>query len=213
MDEDTEIINQATRLEKINKFFIEYKIKIIILIILIFALIIGYFFILEIKERNKMKVAELYNKIVLDYEKSKNKSLSQELVSIINKNDSTYSPLALYFIIDNNIITDADEINLLFDRLVTDIKSEKEIKNLIIYKKALYNSDNASENELLNTLKPILNSESIWKSHSLYLLGEYFYFKKEKEKSKEFFLEIISLDNANPDIKLESQKKLNRDFK
>ena len=47
MDEDTEIINQATRLEKINKFFIEYKIKIIILIILIFALIIGYFFILE----------------------------------------------------------------------------------------------------------------------------------------------------------------------
>ena len=213
MDEDIEIINQATKLEKINKFFIEYKLKIIILIILIFILIIGYFFILEIKERNKIKVAELYNKIVLDYENSKNKRLSQDLISIINKNDSTYSPLALYFIIDNNIITDTEEINLLFDKLVTDIKSEKEIKNLIIYKKALFNSNNASENELLNTLKPILNSESIWKSHSLYLLGEYFYFKKEKEKSKEFFLEIISLDNANPDIKLESQKKLNKDFK
>ena len=66
--------------------------------------------------------------------------------------------------------------------------------------------------DLINILKPVINSDSIWKSHSLYLLAEYFYSKNQKEKSKEFFSEIVVLDNANPDIKLEAQRKLNRDF-
>ena len=61
-------------------------------------------------------------------------------------------------------------------------------------------------------LKPLINSESIWKSHALYLMAEYFYSKNEKQKSKEFFNQIISLENANKEIKLESQKRLNRDF-
>ena len=56
-----------------------------------------------------------------------------------------------------------------------------------------------NENELLEILKPIINSDSVWKSHALYLLAEYFYSKKEKQKSKEFFNQIIILDNANQD--------------
>ena len=43
-------------------------------------------------------------------------------------------------------------------------------------------------------------------------MAEYFYSKNEKQKSKEFFNQIISLENANNEIKLESQKRLNRDF-
>ena len=89
---------------------------------------------------------------------------------------------------------------------------ENEIKNLIIYKKALYNSDFASENELLKILNPIINSESIWKSHALYLLAEYFYSKDEKQKAKEFFNQILVLTGANNSIKTESQKRLNRDL-
>ena len=92
----------------------------------------------------------------------------------------------------------------------TDLK--KEIKNLIIYKKALFKSNYADENELIQILKPIINSESIWKSHSLYLLAEYFYSKNEKQKAKEFFNQILLLPNSNKDIKLESQKRINRDF-
>ena len=61
-------------------------------------------------------------------------------------------------------------------------------------------------------LNPIINSKSIWKSHALYLLAEYFYSKNEKQKSKEFFSQIINLENANSDLKRESQKRLNRDF-
>ena len=88
----------------------------------------------------------------------------------------------------------------------------KEIKNLIIYKQALYNADNINENELLDILKPITNSNSVWKSHAFYLLAEYFYSKNEKQKSKEFFEKIILLENANQDLKIESQKRLNRDL-
>ena len=85
-------------------------------------------------------------------------------------------------------------------------------KNLIIYKKALFNSDFVSENELLKILNPVINSESIWKSHALYLLAEFFYSKDEKQKAKEFFNQILVLPNANGTIKTESQKRLSRDL-
>ena len=89
---------------------------------------------------------------------------------------------------------------------------EYEIKNLIIYKKALYNSDYIKENELLKILGPIINSESVWKSHSLYLIAEYFYSKNEKQKSKEFFEKILSNKFVNDDISKEAKKRLNRDL-
>ena len=134
------------------------------------------------------------------------------MIEIIYENDTTYSPLALYFIIDNEILNENNEINKLFDQIINKTKLDKEIKNLIIYKKALFNSDFTSENELLNILNPVINSESIWASHALYLLAEYFYSKNEKEKAKEFFNKIVGMKNSNQNIKVETQKRLNRDF-
>ena len=58
----------------------------------------------------------------------------------------------------------------------------------------------------------MINSKSVWKSHALYLMAEYFYSKDQKQKSKEFFNQIVSLEDVNPDIKLEAQKRLNRDL-
>ena len=43
-------------------------------------------------------------------------------------------------------------------------------------------------------------------------MAEYFYSKNQKEKAKEFFNQIMSLSNANTDIKVESKNRLNRDF-
>ena len=63
------------------------------------------------------------------------------------------------------------------------------IRNLIIYKKALFNADSSSENELLEILKPITNSNSVWKAHSLYLMAEYFYAEEQNQKAKEFLSE------------------------
>ena len=131
---------------------------------------------------------------------------------IIEDKNSTYSPLALYYLIDENLIKDKNEINYLFDVLINKTSLDYEIKNLIIYKKALFNADTTNENELLNILNPIINSKSIWKSHGLYLLAEYFYSKNEKQKSKEFFNQILNTKNANTEIIKETQKRLNRDL-
>ena len=43
-------------------------------------------------------------------------------------------------------------------------------------------------------------------------MAEFFYSKNEKQKSKEFFNQIIILDNANDDIARKAQKRLNRDL-
>ena len=213
MDQDIEIINQNTRIEKIKNFFLNNLKKIVVILLITILVIFGYFILLEAKKNKKVKIAESYNQIVSKYEKNKNEDFQNQLIEIINKKDSTYSPLALYFLIDNKVIEDKTKVNELFDLLINKTKLNNEIKNLIIYKKALFNSENFNENQLLNLLKPIINSESVWKSHSLYLLGEYFFSKNEKEKSKEFFTQIINLNDANTNIKLETQKKLNRDFK
>ena len=110
------------------------------------------------------------------------------------------------------MISEKSQINELFDIIINQTSLKKEIKNLIIYKKGLYNADTSKENELLNILNPIVNSESIWKSHALYLLGEYFYSKNEKQKSKEFFNQILNLDNANQKLMNQAQKRINRDL-
>jgi len=120
--------------------------------------------------------------------------------------------LALYFLIDNKIINSKKEINNYFDLLIYDTKLDKEIKNLIIYKKGLYNSEFETENNLLKILNPVINSDSIWKSHAWFLLGEYFYSKNEKQKSKEFFEKILLYDESNQKIKIESQKRIQSDF-
>ena len=43
-------------------------------------------------------------------------------------------------------------------------------------------------------------------------MAEYFYSKNQKQKSKEFFEKIINLENVNPDIMREAEKRLNRDL-
>jgi hypothetical protein len=164
------------------------------------------------KERNKLKLANQFNIISINFKKEDKQTTIDQLTNLIGENDATYSPLALYFLIDNNLTNDNNEINGLFDEVINKTKLDKEVKNLIIYKKALFNSDFSSENDLLKILNPIINSESVWKSHSLYLIAEYFYSKNQKEKAKEFFNQILQLPNANKDIKIESQKRLNRDL-
>ena len=212
MNEDIEIINQSTRIEKIKNFFNQNLKKILVFLSIILIFIISYFALLEFKKNKKIKIAEKYNELVSKYQNNEENNLKDNFIQIILENDSTYSPLALYFLIDNQLVQNKDELNSLFDQVINKSKLDYEIKNLIIYKKALINSDTASESDLINILKPVINSDSIWKSHSLYLLAEYFYSKNQKEKSKEFFSEIVVIDNANPDIKLEAQRKLNRDF-
>ena len=212
MDEEITIIDSNTRNEKIKNFFINNKKNLIIIISIFLLVLIGYFFFEEVKKRNKIKLADQFNSIIIDFKLGEKTKTIKELSQIVNKKDATYSPLALYFLIENKLIKNNDEINNLFDILINETSLEKEIKNLVIYKKALFNSSFLSENELIQIINPIINSKSIWKSHALYLLAEYFFKKNEKQKAKEFFNKILILENSNSDIRSESQKRINRDF-
>ncbi len=212
MDEDLAAINTNTRIERIKSFFIKNKKILLSMVIIIILFLIGFFAFDEYKNKKKIEISNLYHSIIIQYSEKTRINTKNALTDLVNRKDPTYSPLSLYFIIDNNLISDQNIVNELFDVLINKTLLQEEIKNLIIYKKALYNADNANENQMLNILKPLINSNSVWKSHALYLMAEYFYFKSEKQKSKEFFTQILELENANQELKIKAQKRLIRDL-
>ena len=212
MDEDIIIIDQRTRNEKIKNFFIDNKRSLISLLIVFIIVVISFYSYQIYKDKHKEQISNRYNNAIIEYKSNNSLITTKSLKEIIKDKDSTYSPLALYFIIDNNLIEDKNEINDLFNILIEKTSLETEIKNLIILKKGLFNADQTNEIELLNILNPLINSDSVWKSHALYLLGEFFYSKGEVEKSKDFFEKIILIKNPNPEIVISAQRRLNRDF-
>ena len=211
MSEDIEIINQNTRIEKIKNFFSNNYKKITGSLVLILLLLFSYFGYQEYEKREKLEIAETYNQITLKEITIQNSNDVEQLVKIIKKKDPIYSALSLYFIIENNLVNDQKEINNFFDMVIKSQK-EKEIKNLIIYKKAMYNADNISENEILDILNPILKSESVWKSHALLLMADYFEHNNNLLKSKDFLKEIVNSEVANNEIRVEAERRLKRNF-
>ena len=212
MTEETQLISSDQKKLAIKDILIKNKKSIIFIIVILLIGLFGYFFYIDHKKNIKIQISEQYNSAIIGYENNNQNSSIEKMRYIIEKRDSTYSPLALYFLLDNKLLDNKSEINLYFDLLINETKLDNEVKNLIIYKKGLYNSENASEEELLNIYKPLINNDNLWKSHALYVIAEYFFSKNEKQKSKEFFEKIIEMENSNPQIKIEAQKRLQRDF-
>ena len=212
MDEDVAAINSNTKNQKIKDFFVKFKKQFIFGFITFLIAVFSYFIYVDFEKKNRIQISEKYNQAIIEFYSGNEKNIEKNLVNIIKEKDKTYSPLSLYFLLENEIISDRNKINKFFNIIINETKLEKEIKNLVIYKKALFNSEFETENNLIKILNPIINSESIWKSHGLYLMAEFFYFKNEKQKSREFLEKIISDEKSNLSIKNEAQKKLNRDF-
>ena len=212
MDQEVEIINTETRKEKIKNFIINKKNTIISILVFFVLILFGYFIYQEYLERNRVKLANKYNSLIIEYENGNESNILDSMKEIIKDKDRTYSPLAFYYLLDNNLITSQEEINTYFDIIINEIGLDKENKNLTIFKKGLFNSEFANENELLKILNPVIKSDSIWKPHALYLMAEYYFSKNEKQKSKEFLEKLISLENINDKIKLEAQKRLRSDL-
>ena len=211
MSEDIEIINQNTRIEQLKIFFANNYKKLIGSLVLILLILFSYFGFQEYKKRQKIKIAEIYNQITLKEITIENTNDVEQLIEIIKKKDSIYSALSLHFIIENDLVNDDKQINNFFDFVIKSQK-EKEIKNLIIYKKAMYNADIISENDLLDILNPILKSESVWKSHALLLMADYFEHNNNLIKSKDFLEEIVNSELTNNEIKIEAERRLKRKF-
>ena len=115
MDEDITIINEKTRNEKIKNFFIDNRKIILSTVVFIILIIIGFYSFQIYKDKQKILLSDRYNDVVISYENNKDIDVVESLRDIVYEKDSTYSPLALYFLIDNDLIKDLDEVNDLFN--------------------------------------------------------------------------------------------------
>tara|TARA_Y100000590_G_scaffold350221_1_gene402023 strand:- start:5470 stop:6114 length:645 start_codon:yes stop_codon:yes gene_type:complete len=212
MDEEISIINGKTKEEKIKNFFANNKNKIVSIIVILVLLLFSFFIYKEYKEDYRESLANKFNIAKSQYSSGDKSKVIQSMEELIDSKDSTYSPLALYFLIDNKIVISKNKINEHFDQVLNEVKLDKEIKNLIIYKKALFNSEDINENDLLKILNPVIKSDSVWKSHSLYLLAEYYFHNNQKQKAKEFYEQIIDLKDSNKNINLEVKKRLQSEY-
>ena len=189
-----------TKKSKLKKFYESYKIFIFSFIAILVILYGSFSFYLVNKEKEKILLSENYlqAKIYLE-EGDKNKAMNL-LKEVIFANDPTYSSLSLFLIMNQNLITDYKELSNLFDHLLENNKFSREVRNLLIYKKALLNSNFVDESELLESIRPLLNTETLWKPHGLLLLVDYFVSKGEYIKAKEFYQKIFTIKNLQKDF-------------
>ena len=114
MDEDISIINSNTRQEKVRNFFVNNKNKIISIIVVLIIVIVGAYSFDSYKTNKRKEISNKFNSTTLAHSENTKETTVQNLVEIINEQDPTYSPLSLYFIIDNKLVSNQSEINELF---------------------------------------------------------------------------------------------------
>ena len=189
-----------TKRSKLKKFYDSNKILIFSSILIIIISLASFIFYLKNVEKNKILLSENYVKAKIYLEDGNKSEALSILKEVIYATDSTYSTLSFFLIINQNLIDNYAELSTLFDHLLENNRFEVEIKNLLIYKKALFNSNYITETELLEDIKPLLNDETLWRPHALLLLGDYFVSKKEYLKAKEFYTQILSMNNLQKNL-------------
>jgi predicted negative regulator of RcsB-dependent stress response len=153
-----------------------------ILIILLFI----YLFYISLQKKNTIKLAEQYTEATVQFKQKKISESKLLLENIINKNHKFYSPLALYFIIDNNLEKDELKIIKFFDKILKIRTIDKENLNLIKIKKAIFLFNDGEEGSIIKTLKPVINSDSIWRNIAIKMMADYFLSKDQKTKANEY---------------------------
>ena len=165
-------------------------------VICFFSLILilfSYLFYKDLQKKNETKLSEHYTYAVIQFKEKKNNA-KQLLEDIVNKDHRFYSPLALYFIIDNNLETDNLKIINFFNKILSISSIDDENLNLIKIKKAIFLFNLKDEEQILKTLNPIINSDSVWKNTAIQLISDYYLSTEQKTKANEY---IQLLNNKN----------------
>jgi len=198
----------VTKKSKLRKLHESNKILIFSIILILIIAIFSTSFYLGIKEKNKTLLADNYIEAKVDIENGDRNKAKNILKTIIFANDSTYSTLSLFLILNENLIIEQKELLNLFDHILKNNKFDKEVRNLIIFKKALFQSNFVSELELLKVVNPLINTKSLWKPHALLLLGDYFFSKQEYLKAKEFYVRILTLKDLHNELYEQARSQL-----
>ena len=172
--------------------FIKKNIKeLIIIFIFLIILLFTYLFYISSQKKNEIKLSEKYTEATIQFEQKKINTSKLLLENIIDKDHKFYSPLALYFIIDNNIETDPLKIINFFDKILKIKSIDKENLDLIKIKKAIFLFSLGDEESIIKTINPIINSDSVWRSMAIKLISDYFLSKNQKTKANEY-IQLLS---------------------
>ena len=191
---------EVSKKSKVKRFYEENKILIFSTAFILIILLVSFSLYFENKEKKKILLSENYLQAKIYLERGDNSEAVGILKKVIFENDPTYSTLCFFMIMDQNLITDYKELSTLFDHILKNNKFPKEVRNLLIYKKALLSSSFVNEAEFLESTRLLINTETIWKPHALILLGDYFFSKGEKIKAIEFYQEIFSIKNLDKNV-------------
>ena len=167
MDQDKE--KNIEFIDKLKLFFVEKKIK-IILICSTFIIILIIFAVTKIfQERKNILISEKFIKANI-FLSSENKDKSKELYEeIIKSKNKFYSILALNMILEKGLENNEDKIIKYFD-ILQDLSIPPDQKDLLIFKKALYLIQISKTEEGKNLLRKLSNSESYLKNISNQIL-------------------------------------------
>jgi len=178
-----------TKIKKNNK-------AIIIFFTILLSVLFTYLYLKELDKKRNIKISNDFNYARILSQKEKNNDSKNLFYKIINQKNDFYSPLSLYLVIENNLENDPQTIIKLFDKIISIKKISNDDKNLIKIKKALFLIEkNIGEQEILDELKPIINSESIWKKEATKLVADYYLNKGDTSKSKEFYKLLKNTQN------------------
>jgi predicted negative regulator of RcsB-dependent stress response len=180
-----EILNKTLQ-DKILRFIKNNVKNLTILSIFLTLILFAYFFYNDAQKKNEIKLSEQYTLSTIQFKEKKIDESKKLLENIINKSHKFYSPLALYFIIDNNLETDSSKIINFFDKILSINSIDQENIDLIKIKKAIFLFSLGNEELIIKTLNPIINSESIWRNMAIKLVSDYFLSKDQKIKANEY---------------------------
>ena len=178
------------------------------LLILSFVIISILLWFDHSNKSKREKISEDFIQAKILLENQQNIKAHNVLKNIIEKKDNIYSPLSLFLIIEKNLETDKATVTNYFDKILDLGSIEKEDLNLLRLKKAIFISENSKEEDMLELLNPIINSDSVWKIQSIKFLGDYYFSLKQFNKAKQYYLILISENVIGLD-KNEIKRKLN----
>ena len=185
---------------KINNFYKKNKNYIFISIAVFIAIIGSIIFYLESKNEKKVLLASNFIEAKIFIKNNEKNKAKDILKTIVYADDSTYSALSLFIILNEKLIDNKKNLSNMFDHVLKNNKFDKEIKNLIIFKKSLFESDFIKKEELLKNLNPLITEDSLWKPHALFLLGDYFFVNKDLSVAKKYYSQILSLKNLDTNL-------------
>ena len=198
----------VTKKSKFRKLYDANKLLIFSTLFVFMIALISFGFYTTSIEKQQTLLADNYMEAKFYLKKDEKDKARKILKEIILANNRTYSTLSLFLILDENLVVDEKEISNLFNHLLANNKFEQEVENLIIFKKALFISNFANELEMVENVKPLINTNTLWKPHALLLLGDYFASKKQYLKAKEFYVQVLSLKDLNMELYEQAKSQL-----